>query len=284
MNRATRRALARKTMNLHQTSTPVATPEPQPVPPSDRFPEPGFPFPSLDSLTNPPNPPESPLSEAQLNANRANAKKSCGPKTPEGRAVSSQNRTTHGLTRNGALVILPSEDLADYQAFRQGLLDKHQPADEHEDFLVNEIAEAYWLARRARNFLTTCLDPLTGEIANLQKFNAYLRYQTTHTREAGKALSELLKLRAETRKVEIGFVSQKRLEEDQHIKTARQEQKNQKHYWEVLRKDGEACHQIAINSLFNTKAAAENPGFEAQYDAELKKRGFHQTQMDVAAA
>ena len=52
-----------------------------------------------------------PISDAQLTANRANAQLSCGPKTDAGRAISSQNRTTHGLARhNGAFVLLSTED------------------------------------------------------------------------------------------------------------------------------------------------------------------------------
>jgi hypothetical protein len=35
--------------------------------------------------------------EAQINANRANARKSTGPRTPEGKAVVSQNAVTHGF-------------------------------------------------------------------------------------------------------------------------------------------------------------------------------------------
>ena len=36
--------------------------------------------------------------EAQTNANRQNAKKSTGPRTPEGKNISSRNSLVHGMT------------------------------------------------------------------------------------------------------------------------------------------------------------------------------------------
>ncbi|MHC4445109.1 MAG: hypothetical protein ACYTA5_21125 [Planctomycetota bacterium] len=44
------------------------------------------------------------ISEKQLQANRQNAKKSTGPKTPEGKARSSQNALKHGLLARQILI------------------------------------------------------------------------------------------------------------------------------------------------------------------------------------
>jgi hypothetical protein len=60
--------------------------------------------------------------------------------------------------------------------------------------------------------------------------------------------------------------------------------KKQTHYWEVLKKDGQACRQIGINILQNLRAAKEDPGFEAQYAAELATRGLKTQSFGVASA
>lgn len=46
-------------------------------------------------------------SERQIEANRKNAKRSCGPKTPYGKAKSRRNALFHGLSRS-----TPDDDLA----------------------------------------------------------------------------------------------------------------------------------------------------------------------------
>ncbi len=48
---------------------------------------------------------------------------------------------------------------------------------------------------------------------------------------------------------------------------------NRKDYWEALKKDAETCFRIGQKVSQNRKASAEDTGFEAQYKAELAKRG-----------
>ena len=59
--------------------------------------------------------------------------------------------------------------------------------------------------------------------------------------------------------------------------------KKQSHYWTVLKKDAEACHQISANTIQNLRARAENPAFDAEYAAELARRGLEQNGWEVAS-
>jgi hypothetical protein len=59
--------------------------------------------------------PKRPVSEARLRANRENAKKSTGPRTPEGKERSSLNATRHGILAQ--VILLPEEDMRAYNKF-----------------------------------------------------------------------------------------------------------------------------------------------------------------------
>ena len=65
------------------------------------------------------------ISEKQLEANRRNAQRSTGPKTPEGKAHSSRNNLRHGLT--GQITVLPNEDREVHDAFCNELIESFKP-------------------------------------------------------------------------------------------------------------------------------------------------------------
>ncbi|MFN0167601.1 MAG: hypothetical protein ACKV22_14320, partial [Bryobacteraceae bacterium] len=64
---------------------------------------------------------------SQITANRANARKSTGPKTPAGKVRSSQNALRHGLASRQ--IVLNTEDEAAFQALYAEFLDEYQPSD-----------------------------------------------------------------------------------------------------------------------------------------------------------
>lgn len=84
--------------------------------------------------------PRPPLSDAQLNANRANAQKSTGPTTEAGRAKSSLNAIKTGLT--GQTVLLPTDDAIAYQAHLGRHFTRYTPANDEEHTLVQMIADS----------------------------------------------------------------------------------------------------------------------------------------------
>ena len=69
-----------------------------------------------------------PASEAQIAANRANAQRSKGPVTPEGKARSRANALKHGLTGEG--VVLPNEDAAEVDRRLAAFEDELNPSGE----------------------------------------------------------------------------------------------------------------------------------------------------------
>ncbi len=149
--------------------------------------------------------------KAQKKANRENSQKSTGPVTPEGQQASSQNATQHGLSSSRTFQILSDEDAVEFKELVEDLKEHYQPQTQVELDLLHRLAQHDWLRARAIRWQNLCLDP--GEhIADPARFAVYLRYQTSNERAYANCLKELLTGRAETRKVEIGFVSQKRAE------------------------------------------------------------------------
>ena len=88
-------------------------------------------------------------SEKQVAANRCNALRSTGPRTPGGKRASKLNALKHGLRANE--VIIPGqEDPAEFREFVQGFYDDLRPQGSTESSYVDEIALAEWRLRRAR--------------------------------------------------------------------------------------------------------------------------------------
>lgn len=111
--------------------------------------KPPTPNPETSSPTTP-----KPVSQRKLAANRKNARKSTGPKTPEGKKRSSLNALKHGLLARE--VVIKSGDGAeraeDFYAFLTDLLADLKPVGLVEETLVERIATCYWRLRRAQRF------------------------------------------------------------------------------------------------------------------------------------
>ncbi|HEV3166692.1 MAG TPA: hypothetical protein VGZ22_21885 [Isosphaeraceae bacterium] len=89
-------------------------------------------------------------SEKRLLANRRNAQKSTGPKTPEGKNASKRNALKHGLAGMGS-VLLP-EDEERFRERLRGWIAEEQPTDEREtDCLIVAALASVRVDRCARD-------------------------------------------------------------------------------------------------------------------------------------
>ena len=85
----------------------------------------------------------------QLEANRRNAKKSTGPRTPNGKAAVRRNALKTGIDAQ-AETMLPFEDPAKLEALTAEYYDRFNPATPEERCLVDDLISAEWLLRRFR--------------------------------------------------------------------------------------------------------------------------------------
>jgi len=85
-------------------------------------------------------------SERKKAANRANARHSTGPKTPEGKAVVRLNACWHGLLARD--IVLPGEDADALENLRNRVRASLSPEGPIEEFLVDRVINAMWRLRR----------------------------------------------------------------------------------------------------------------------------------------
>ncbi len=88
--------------------------------------------------------------DKHIAANRLNAQRSTGPRTPAGKARVSLNALKHGLT--GRDVVLPNENPDDFDSFRADLLTCLDPQTAVEGELVKQIVADAWRLRRVPIF------------------------------------------------------------------------------------------------------------------------------------
>ena len=82
-----------------------------------------------------------PISPQQLAANQANATKSTGPRTEEGKLKSSQNARKHGFC-SAKFAVVRMEELAALQNLRLDAIRAYRPVNSQELFAVERIALA----------------------------------------------------------------------------------------------------------------------------------------------
>src|SRR6266851_7243160 len=131
-----------------------------------------------------------PTSPARLEANAANAQHSTGPRTPEGRARSSQNSRTHGLAARD-LVIAP-EEREEFEELLNGYQTDVQPQGAAQQSVFELLVGAAWNLRRIRRMEVRACSDITLTAEKLEKdLDRLVRYKTCIERTFHRSLKEL---------------------------------------------------------------------------------------------
>jgi hypothetical protein len=149
-------------------------------------------------------------SERQVEANRQNAQRSTGPRTPKGKARVASNALKHGLT--GKQLVLFDENPKDFYAFRVGLLNELNPIGDLEGVLAERIVIDSWRLRRVPVLEATLYksshydDPSEEDIASevatwslrncTETFANLWRHEAALHRSFSRSLHELQRLQA----------------------------------------------------------------------------------------
>jgi len=150
--------------------------------------------------------------ERQIKANRANALKSTGPVTPEGKRISSKNGALSKLL--SGTIVLKGESLRRFNDLAAALILQFQPRNSAEISLVQTMTAARWRLLRIWGIQTAGFeqemarqDPSAGSGAvlaaatfrsladNSRVLSLQQRFEAAYDRQYNRALAMLLKLR-----------------------------------------------------------------------------------------
>jgi len=136
----------------------------------------------------------------RIEANRRNALKSTGPRTPEGKAAVVLNGIKHGLLSREALV--QGEREADLVEFGKRLRAQLAPVGELELLLADRIISCGWRLRRLLRVESRLFREDGAQLEHAfssygrEKMAVLSRYEATIERSLYKALHELQRLQA----------------------------------------------------------------------------------------
>jgi len=143
---------------------------------------------------------------AQLAANRANAQRSTGPRSVEGKSVSCFNALKHGI--DAASPVITGEDPAEYAELADQYIRRFQPQTPDEHYHVQTMIDSDWQKRRLDRLETECYVILDTETPGVSLAAAILsaspaakllartqRQQAAHQRAWYRAFTELRRQR-----------------------------------------------------------------------------------------
>jgi len=135
-------------------------------------------------------------------ANRANAEKSTGPKSAEGKSKSSMNALRHGLY--AGTVILPEENREDYDRLYGYYQEKLEPQTTYEQDLVSQFVLIEWKRLRAELIEASLLAEYGDESATVYSatYARIMRVEAVLRRDRNKLREQLEKVQSARRREE----------------------------------------------------------------------------------
>ncbi len=100
----------------------------------------------------------------RVDANRRNAQKSTGPRTPGGKSRVRLNAIKHGLT--ASIPVLPTEDREGFKARAEAWSDELKPGSELELYIVERVVVASWQLDR-------CDRAIAAKLGELSRFGLF---------------------------------------------------------------------------------------------------------------
>ncbi len=138
------------------------------------------------------------VSENKLNANRANAQKSTGPRTAEGKARSAQNATRHGLASQR--LIVRDDEREEFHRFQKELRQRVTPVGAVEEEVFRQMLRSAWNLRRIERLEDELFDgsedPL-GDPGLDPRMDRLAKYQARYERSFYRSIRELRRLQTD---------------------------------------------------------------------------------------
>lgn len=138
---------------------------------------------------------------AQIIANQKNAFKG-GPKTIEGKLIASRNATKHGLLAQN--VLIKTEELCDWEAFRDAIFEDVSPTGAMEELLTEKVIAAAWRLQRlvrvecaifdGESTLYSSRGPQDAFDGASEQLHTLMRYEASLERAFYRAIHELQRL------------------------------------------------------------------------------------------
>src|SRR3982074_1311573 len=133
----------------------------------------------------------------QIEANRRNAQKSTGPKTPEGKAAVSMNALRHG--RRARPVVLPGEKREEFDQLCNDLEVEWHPQSRTEQFYVEQMAVSQWKLIRMEVGEAAIFQDVEGSSTTLAHLDRLWQSEARMERSYSRAQRELERLQTSRR-------------------------------------------------------------------------------------